>query len=117
MAPTPDPLHRPGLIADIGGTNARFALSEADGSVRDAVGLACRDFPERAAAAEAFPARIAPPATRRRPEAGDGRTTTRAAKPCCGSLAVQTLAQTTQPNQAGHRFPRLWNTRACALIL
>ncbi|MCH8836090.1 MAG: glucokinase, partial [Proteobacteria bacterium] len=66
MAARPDPSHRPGLIADIGGTNARFALSEADGSVRDAVVLACRDFPDLAAAAEAFLARIAPPAPPRR---------------------------------------------------
>ena len=53
MAARPEALHRPGLIADIGGTNARFALSESDGSARDAVVLACRDFPGLAAAAEA----------------------------------------------------------------
>lgn len=66
MAARPEALHRPGLIADIGGTNARFALSEADGTVRDAVVLACRDFPDLAAAAESFLARIAPPAPPRR---------------------------------------------------
>lgn len=66
MAATPDALRRPGLIADIGGTNARFALSQADGSVRDAVVLACRDFPGLAAAAEAFLAGITPPAPPRR---------------------------------------------------
>ena len=43
MAARPESLHRPGLIADIGGTNARFALSEADGSVRDAVVLIDRE--------------------------------------------------------------------------
>ena len=66
MAARPESLHRPGLIADIGGTNARFALSEADGSVRDAVVLACRDFPDLGAAAEAFLAGISPPAAPRR---------------------------------------------------
>jgi glucokinase len=34
-----------GLIADIGGTNARFALVGDDGITRDVLRLACRDYP------------------------------------------------------------------------
>jgi glucokinase len=49
----------PGLLADIGGTHARFALGEADGSVSDPLVLACRDFPGPAAAAEAYLATVA----------------------------------------------------------
>ncbi len=66
MAARSDPFNRPGLIADIGGTNARFALSESDGAVRDAVVLACGDFPDLAAAAQAFLAQAAPPAPPKR---------------------------------------------------
>ena len=33
------------LIADIGGTNARFALVEPDGAVRDERHLLVRDYP------------------------------------------------------------------------
>ena len=42
------------LIADIGGTNARFALVEPDGAVRDERYLLVRDYPDLAAAAEAY---------------------------------------------------------------
>ena len=42
------------LIADIGGTNARFALVEPDGAVRDERHLLVRDYPDLAAAAEAY---------------------------------------------------------------
>ncbi len=41
------------LIGDIGGTNARFALVEKDGSVRNERHLLVRDYPDLAAAAEA----------------------------------------------------------------
>jgi len=43
-----------GLIADIGGTNARFGLAEADGSVHDVAILAGADHDSLAAAAAAF---------------------------------------------------------------
>jgi glucokinase len=42
------------LIADIGGTNARFALVGAGGEVRDERHLLVRDFPDPASAAEAY---------------------------------------------------------------
>jgi glucokinase len=42
------------LIADIGGTNARFALVDADGPVQDERTLLVRDHPEPAAAIEAY---------------------------------------------------------------
>jgi glucokinase len=42
------------LIADIGGTNARFALVEPDGTVRDERHLLVRDYPDPAAAIEAY---------------------------------------------------------------
>ena len=42
------------LIGDIGGTNARFALVEGNGAVRDERYLLVRDYPDLAAAAEAF---------------------------------------------------------------
>lgn len=44
----------PGLIADIGGTNVRFALVDPDGSVRDAAVLKCRDYPDIATAAQSY---------------------------------------------------------------
>jgi glucokinase len=44
----------PGLIADIGGTNARFALVDGAGQVRASDRLATRDFPGPAEAARAF---------------------------------------------------------------
>ncbi|KAA5605609.1 glucokinase [Roseospira marina] len=50
---------RPGLIADIGGTNARFALVKPDGRVIAAERLATRDFPGPVEAARAFLARHA----------------------------------------------------------
>lgn len=48
------------LIGDIGGTNARFALVEADGAVHDVVPLACRDHPSLADACEAYLRHVAP---------------------------------------------------------
>ena len=42
------------LIADIGGTNARFALIGADGAVSQPLALACAEFPGPAEAAEAY---------------------------------------------------------------
>jgi glucokinase len=50
----------PGLIADIGGTNARFALIEANGTIRDAVVLTCRSFPDLTTAVESYLAAVAP---------------------------------------------------------
>lgn len=43
----------PQLIADIGGTNARFAL-QVDGTIRDEVVLACADYPDIVSAVEAY---------------------------------------------------------------
>ncbi|SLN74796.1 glucokinase [Oceanibacterium hippocampi] len=42
------------LLGDLGGTNARFARREADGSIRDPRNLACADYADPAAAAEAY---------------------------------------------------------------
>ena len=42
------------LIGDIGGTNARFALAEPDGSLRDERHLLVRDHPDLASAAETY---------------------------------------------------------------
>jgi glucokinase len=47
-----------GLIGDIGGTNARFALVEADGSVHSILPLACAQYPTLADACEDYLARI-----------------------------------------------------------
>lgn len=47
------------LLADIGGTNARFALADADG-VRLERTLSCADYPSLDAAAEAYLAQAAP---------------------------------------------------------
>lgn len=45
----------PWLVADIGGTNARFALvHEAHGAVTDVVSMRCRDYPSAAEAAQAY---------------------------------------------------------------
>lgn len=41
------------LIADIGGTNARFAL-QVDGTIRDELVLACADYPDIVSAVEAY---------------------------------------------------------------
>jgi glucokinase len=51
----------PGLLADIGGTNARFALCADDGSIAALRVLACAEHPDPAAAAQAYLAEIAPP--------------------------------------------------------
>jgi len=56
----------PALVADIGGTNARFALVAADGTLGDVGVLASRDFSDPAAAAEAFLARARPAVPPRR---------------------------------------------------
>src|SRR5687768_13670554 len=42
------------LVGDIGGTNARFALVDQDGAVRSERYLLVRDYPDLAAAAEAY---------------------------------------------------------------
>jgi glucokinase len=47
------PREAPRLIADIGGTNARFALIE-NGQTRDELVLACADYPDLIAAAEHY---------------------------------------------------------------
>ena len=51
----------PALIADIGGTNARFALVSADGKESDERTLACADFAGLAEAALAYLAAVKPP--------------------------------------------------------
>lgn len=65
MAPTlslgPEPSAGPGLIADIGGTNARFALVGPDGLARDARTLLCADYDGPAQAARAYLAEVRPP--------------------------------------------------------
>lgn len=60
----------PALVADIGGTNARFALVAADGTLSDVGVLASRDFPDPATAAEAFLARARPAVAPRRAALG-----------------------------------------------
>ncbi len=44
----------PALLADIGGTNARFALGEKDGTVHSIKSLICRDYGSPAEAARAY---------------------------------------------------------------
>ena len=44
----------PRLIADIGGTNARFALVGAGGEPRAVRVLRCKDYPDPVAAVEAY---------------------------------------------------------------
>lgn len=58
------PSSAPALIADIGGTNARFALSEGTGAGsgwRDEKVLRCADFPGPAEAALAYLSEVRPP--------------------------------------------------------
>jgi len=50
----------PGLIADIGGTNARFALVGADGEAERIIVLRCADHADPYAAAAAFLAKVRP---------------------------------------------------------
>lgn len=50
----------PGLIADIGGTNARFALVDSNGAVRDVRILPCANYPDIVAAVEAYLTQTAP---------------------------------------------------------
>lgn len=47
-----------GLIGDIGGTNARFALVEPDGSIHDILPLTCGQYPTLVEACEDYLARI-----------------------------------------------------------
>jgi glucokinase len=49
-----------GLIADIGGTNARFALVEGDGTTRDTRVLACSEYPTLEDACATYLAEVAP---------------------------------------------------------
>ncbi|MDX9861857.1 MAG: glucokinase [Rhodospirillales bacterium] len=58
------------LVADIGGTNARFALVGADGSVGHVRSLASRDYTDPAAAAQAYLAEMRPPTPPRRAAIG-----------------------------------------------
>jgi glucokinase len=44
----------PGLIGDIGGTHARFALTARDGAVENIAVLMCNDFPDLFSAIEAY---------------------------------------------------------------
>lgn len=55
------PLDRPALVADLGATNARFALVSSAG-VADIRILPCRDFPSLEAAIESYLDQVAPPA-------------------------------------------------------
>jgi glucokinase len=55
-----------GLIGDIGGTNARFALVEPDGSIHDVLPLVCRDYPSLSHACWGYLERVAPKAHPRR---------------------------------------------------
>jgi glucokinase len=49
----------PWLVADIGGTNARFALVlEAEGAVTDVMSMRCTDYPSAADAAQAYLAQV-----------------------------------------------------------
>lgn len=48
------------VIGDIGGTNARFALVEADGEIHDILPLVNRDYPTLVEACEAYLERVAP---------------------------------------------------------
>ncbi|MEQ8196364.1 MAG: glucokinase [Rhodospirillales bacterium] len=54
------PSERLSLIADIGGTNARFALCAPDAAARDEIVLACNDFAGPAEAASAYLDRTSP---------------------------------------------------------
>jgi glucokinase len=71
------------VIADIGGTNARFALVDGAGRAGEARILKCADYPDPVAAAEAFLSDTAPPSWPKRgafavasPVAGDQVTMT-----------------------------------------
>lgn len=56
-----------GIIADIGGTNVRFALVEVDGTTHSSLSLLCRDYPTLTDATEAYLASVRPD---RRPTRG-----------------------------------------------
>lgn len=75
-----------GLIADIGGTNARFALVEPGQEPRHALVLRCADFAGPEAAAEAYIARIAP-----------GTRPSRAAFAIAGPVTGDMVAMTNHP--------------------
>jgi len=51
---------RPDILADIGGTRARFALCDRDGGIRNATTLASADFPDLASAMAAYLSRQSP---------------------------------------------------------
>ena len=55
-----------GLIADIGGTNVRFALTESAGAAHEIVVLKCRDFPNLETATETYLSGVSPLARPRR---------------------------------------------------
>ena len=50
----PIPDSRPGLIADIGGTNVRFALVDEAGGIHDAAQMKCADYDSPVAAARSY---------------------------------------------------------------
>lgn len=60
----------PTLVADIGGTNIRLALVAADGALHDVRVFPCRDFPNPAAAADAYLGEIRPALRPRRAALG-----------------------------------------------
>lgn len=62
--------HFPLLLGDIGGTNARFALQDADGSIRDIEVLPTVDYETIGMATEAYLVRVGMDAVSRRPKHG-----------------------------------------------
>jgi len=60
-----DPTGLPALIADIGGTNARFALADAEKRISAERVLSCGDYPDLAQAAAAYLRDIPGPRPRR----------------------------------------------------
>ena len=63
---TEDDRSSPGLIADIGGTNARFGLVDPDGRIRETVSLKYSAFPTLESAAESYLKAIGPESRPRR---------------------------------------------------
>ncbi|MEO5375406.1 MAG: glucokinase [Alphaproteobacteria bacterium] len=76
-----------GLIADIGGTNARFALCESGGEVRDTLVLPCADYPGLAEAADAYLSRVGP-----------------GSRPSVGAFAVASPVTSDQVSMTNHHW-------------
>lgn len=74
-----------GLIADIGATNARFALAGKDGAMRPAI-LKCTDFPDFSTAAQAYLSRHA-----------DGKQIDLASVAIAGPVTGDRIAMTNHP--------------------